>query len=259
MSAIAELQRRFAQALLHPEAPLSAEFTAALCPGGMSAGRRISVYQANVLGGRIRVLEKLFPVCQRILGAVCFGAMARGCALLQKEPPRDPDAVGELFPGWLQREIVDTDTLAGLDYLPDLARLELARAHAWTAVDPQGFEFDAFGRSLQEHPAERHAFNLAPGTTLLHSDWPVDRIWQVNQSEDAASVDGEAGPFYWVVRRLGDHVVQERLAEPVFHLLRSLQTGNTLGELDAQGVGAEAGELLPRLVQQGFIDGFRVC
>ena len=258
MSALYDLQHRFAESLVYPDASAPEELTTLILTAGMPAGQRIGIYQANVLGGRIRVLEKLFPVCRRILGAACFGALARGCALLQARPSRDPDAVGEYFPAWLKREIAADPTFAELDYLPDLARLELARSHAWTAPDPAGFDFQAFAESLQRHPAEQHRFFLASGLTPLTSDWPLDHIWQANQSDDAAEVAGEAGPLFWAVRRTANQVLQERVSEAVFRLLQALQADTCLGELDAARLGADPGELLPRLVQQGFVDGFRV-
>jgi len=94
----------------------------------------------------IGALADTFPVTRELVGAPFFDAMAR--CFIDAEPPRSPVLTehGDTFPEFVSA----FPPAAGLPYLPDLARLELARVRAYHAADATALGADALAGHLAE-------------------------------------------------------------------------------------------------------------
>lgn len=139
------------------------------------AERRFAIYRNNVLHSLTEALAARFPVVARLVGAEFFAAMAR--EFITRHPPESPMLFewGGAFPAFLE----DFPPVAGLPYLPDVARLERARGRAYHAADveplPPAALAEAAGR------ADCIALGLHPSVALIASGHAIHAIWAGNQ------------------------------------------------------------------------------
>jgi len=174
-----ELQRRFARELF-------------------AGGERLRTHRETVLGSLADALEATHPVCLRLVGPDFFRALARRFA--REVPSRSPDLndFGAELGEYLER----FEPARALPYLPDVARLEWALHRARHAGDAPPLDAAALA-ALPEGERAEFPFRLAPGTTLVESPYPIDRIWEVNQPgwPGDGSVCLDAGAVHLVVAR----------------------------------------------------------
>src|SRR5512139_1905424 len=100
MQQLAELQRRFAVALLDPALPTPAGLVG---PDGKPSSMRFAVYRNNVIVGLTQTLKDAFPAVHRIVGSEFFHALAR--AYVVGALPRSPMLFdyGAGFPDFIGR------------------------------------------------------------------------------------------------------------------------------------------------------------
>src|SRR5215470_344359 len=93
----------------------------------------------DVAADLMSALATRFPVVQRLVGEEFFSRMAR--IYLRREPPRTPALrhYGATFPAFID----SFEPTGTLDYLGDVARLELARERAYHAADAAPIGADA--------------------------------------------------------------------------------------------------------------------
>lgn len=186
--------------------------------------RRFSVYRNTVQHGLVRALAARFPVVERLVGAPFFAAMGRVFAATH--PPASPVLLdwGQDFAGFLAR----FPPVAGLPYLPDVARLEWLRGLACHAADAPMIDPAALTRA---DPA-RLVLGLAPSVQAFASPFPALAIWQANQPDATpaplpAPLPG--GPQHALIARdPGLAVVVEPLAPPQHAILTALLQGRPL-------------------------------
>lgn len=141
---------------------------------------RVAVYRATVQSSLADVIAAAFPVTQRIVGPAFFAGLAGRFAVSQ--PPRLPQlsAYGADFPAFAAAEAA----LHGLPYLADVARLEWARGECYFAAEAPVLAPAALAAIAPEALGELR-LSLHPATRLVRSQYPIHRIWQVNQPEVA--------------------------------------------------------------------------
>jgi len=149
-----------------------------------------AVYRNNVRTCLGRALADAYPVVERLVGEEFFRHTA--CRYIAQHPSRSGDlnAFGEQFPAFL-RGFAPVRALA---YLPDVARLEWLCRRALLAAD--------------RLPLKLACRALLPSVRLFASDWPVHRIWQVNQPGwmGDPSVDLRLGGIKLAVKRAGHRI-----------------------------------------------------
>lgn len=196
---LAELQREFMRGLVEGE---SAELLAAI--EGGDAARRFAIYRNNWRSNLRQALRTGFPVVEQLVGAEFFTWLADN--FIDAHPSRSGnlDDYGVGFATFVRA----FPALAELPYIGDVAELEWLIDAVMAAPDKDAGDPDV----------------LPPHTRLLHSSYPVHRIWQVNQPEwrgdDTVSLD-EGEVRLLIMRRSDD------AAPPRYELL--LQP---LGEAD---------------------------
>src|SRR5262245_36650836 len=166
----------FAEALLDRSLPVPSVIRVA---ARRKAERRFAVYRNNVLAGLTSALTARFPVVQRLVGDDFFREMAR--VYVTAMPPRSPIMwhYGETFPAF-----IDGFEPAGpIPYLGDVARLEMARGHAYHASDAVPVRIDAFASCPPERLAGSRV-RFHPSVSIISSRHPVFSIWYANQDPD---------------------------------------------------------------------------
>lgn len=160
------------------------KFAAAVLEGADAA---CAVYRNNVFGCLTRALANTYPVVEKLVGEGFFKYAAS--QYIARHPSRSGnlDEFGGSFSGFLR----GFAPAAGLVYLPDVAQLEWLCHQVLLAADcpPPGAR-------------------LHPAVALFASDWPVHRIWQVNQPgwTGDTTVDLGLGGVKLAVKRAGHRI-----------------------------------------------------
>lgn len=182
----------------------------------------ITVYRNNVRAAYLRVLHDTFPVIHRLVGEEFFRYLAH--EYFHTHPPSCP-LVARYSDG-LPDFLHSFEPAAGLPYLPDVARLELAWLGSYHAAEADCMESERFFALLGEDP-DTNAFQLHPSVRLVKSPFPIHIIWLHNKSGSAEKLRlPEAGECV-IVKRPAHRVFTATTSEPVWTALRALQQGKT--------------------------------
>lgn len=219
MPSLTELQTRFAAAILDGDDG----FLAAVAPGGAAAAQRLEVYRNNARHSFRDALRAVYPVVELLVGAEFFAFAADRYRVAQPSRSGDIHRYGDRFGDFLAAFA----PAAGLPYLPDMARLEWAMHEVFHAADTVPF---GCGQLAGADP-ETFVFQLSPDCRLLHSAYPVDRLWEMHQPgavwDEAFDPAGGGGGM--LVRRAGYEVAVERPGAAGFAMLAALAAGAGLG------------------------------
>lgn len=216
MLSLRELQLRFVQQIFaEDENALAAEIRA----NGLSSGQRLGIYRNNMLVGLTKVLQNMYPAVETLVGEDFFRYAAN--QYIHQHPSQSGDLYnyGHLFPEFL----ADFAPASGLPYLPDVAKLELAREAADHAADHAPLDLARLAQVAPEQ-YENLKFTLHPSARLLASDYPVLRIWEISQKDfqGEQTVNLDSGGDKLLVIRHDLNTQQQRLAEGEFVLLKNL-------------------------------------
>lgn len=250
-----ELQRRFAAAVFDED---SRDFERYLCSAGLAGARRLQVYRNNTRLSLTGALKAVYPVVERLVGEGFFQYAA--AQYLTRHPSRSGDlhAFGESFATFLEA----FEPAAGLEYLPDVARLEWAYHQVFHAarhapLDPL---------TLAAVPPERQGelrFELHPAARLVASSFPLLRIWQIYQEgygSDSTVDLAEGGIRLLVFRRENLDIEFQPLPDGEFRLLCALAKGDDFATACEQSMAAQPDFDLPagfrRHVLQGALVAF---
>ena len=220
-----------------------------------SAAEHLLIYRRAILGTLVRTLGAIYPVCKQLVGEEFFDAMSRIYA--RQTPSESPDLgdYGESFGEF----IAAFEPAAELAYLADIARLEWCWHRAFHAPDEQSIDVTALA-DVATADSGRIAFRLPVSASLLRSNYPIQRIWQVNQDDWAGNqdVDLDEGNIRLIIWRHGHEMRIDELDAGTWSLLNAIETGQTLGEIgDTEGLeGLDT--TLPRCVRNGWIAGFEL-
>ena len=195
-------------------------FDAQICAAGLSGDRRLQVYRHNLFASLTGTLQAVYPVIHRLVGDGFFRYAAA------QYIPRHPSTSGNLhdfgkaFPAFLQAFA----PAARLVYLPDVARLEWAYHQVFHAADHPPLDPMALAAVPEECYGDLK-FRLHPASRLLGSEYPILRIWQVNQEDYAGDQTvnlAEGGIRLLVIRREDLAIEIQVLEEGEFTLLSAL-------------------------------------
>ena len=155
----------------HPGDDLADEALAALNFGldtdATQASRGWMAYRANSHALAERTLSTAYPVVVDLVGADNFSLLARD--LWHRHPPTQGDLAR--WGGDLAAWVGNCKTMTDVPYLSDVARVEWALHGAATWPDAV-VDMPSFARLSCEDPSTL-SLALAPGTTLIDSDFPV--------------------------------------------------------------------------------------
>lgn len=254
MRALPEIQSRFCAAMLADGE--SADGALELLEEGARRGRRrLAAYRRGIFGNLCNALLASYPAVGRIVGLPFFREAARQYILANPSRSGDLNDYGESFADFLGAYPHARE----LPYLADVARLEWQVQAVLYAADSGPPELS----TLAACPAERYGelrCTLDPASARLDSDWPVQRIWQVNQEDYAGdmAVDFSRGSRV-LVRRMQDDVVVESLSGAEAAFLDALARGCLLAEAAAIALREDAsfdlGERLRYWLASGLLHG----
>lgn len=254
MPSLPELQRRFADALLagDGEAP-------ALRLAGQTTADRLDIYRRTIATNYRNALGATYPVVRHLVGAPFFHASVDAYVAMHPSRSGDLNEYGSTFGDFLG----GYELVAGLSYLPDVARLEWMIDEANRAADSNA-DPESVLRALAACPGDELPslrMRMDGSCRLIESPFPLLRIWQVNQPDHDGEmrVDFEVGPDRLRVRREPSGVALERIAAGDFAWLSALLVRSDLAAAIAAAQHADAtfdlGGALHRFIGDGTITG----
>lgn len=239
-TATAAGQAEFALALLDPLHPGPPGLKAW---NGSDPAVRLAVHRNNVVSSLIDALADNFPVLRQLVGEDFFRAMAG--VFVRQWPPRSPILAhyGQDFPAF----IAQFAPAAGLPYLADMARLEMARVQAYHAADVDAAGAEALGEALSvgDRVGEL-GLVVHPSVGTIASPYAVVSLWAAHQTEgepELDTIDLDLPEAAWVLRP-GLEVlvvaVAAASAAGMGALVAALRRGAGLAEAAAQARAADA-------------------
>ena len=244
-----ELQNRIAEALSnnYSPQPISENSTAQL-----SFDQSLAIYRKSKQAQLAAVLAEIYPVCQKIVGADFFHGMTQ--LYINQTPSVSPNIneYGESFPQFIA-SFAPAQTLV---YLTDVARLEWL----WHRL-AMGQDYQALAvAELMQVKAEDYAqlqFSLPKNSYLFFSDYPVQEIWEFNQTDQKEMLDLDQLPpaklFLWRPQWLP---VITPVDELQWAVLLAIQQGKTVEQLCEQFSADDIPTLLGEFVSQGWVNQF---
>ena len=148
----------------------------------ISAEGLMGIYQNSSIANILHSLTLTYPVIKKLVGEEFFSAMCRQFILVTWPKSGNMDDYGVNFPDFL----AEFEHVKHLVYLVDVARLEWAFHRSSLADDAIVTDWS---KLAQVKDILQLKFVLAPSLRLVSSNFPVDKIWQLNQ--EGVSLDVE--------------------------------------------------------------------
>ncbi len=250
-----DTQIAFADSLLADDGVAANEAASHIRAGRLSTTRRLEIYRHNVFANLRGGLQDIYPVVVSVIGEAFFHHAADVFARQHLSQSGDLNQYGGEWAAFLGAYPHAKE----LPYLPDVARLEWAWHQAFHAADATAFDL----ARLAAIPADEHAalqFKLHPTVRLIQSDFPLLRIWEVNQPAFAGdmTLDWDVpGDTLLIHREITDGVAVliERIAAGEHAFLRGLQEHATLVEAVNAAVNVDAAFELQNFLLGAFQSG----
>ncbi len=226
---------------------------------GLSGARRLGIYSNGVALGFSDALAGVFETVKKLVGDDYFVHLA------EKYVSAHPSQTGNIhdFGGKFPEFLDGFSGVEALPYLADVSRLEWAYHAAFHSPIGEMLNIE----KLSQVPEARYGqlnLHLSPSCYLLSSDYPVLRIWQVNQDEckgDEAVSLGEGGVRLAIVRE-GKQIVFHSLDPAAFAMLEAVSQNvkfNHACEMALQiNPDCDIGTVLQEAVLNRIIVGFSV-
>lgn len=230
-------QTEFIEALLNPDLAIPEGL---VDPMGRPAGKRFDVYRNNVIVSLIDAMQTAFPVIHKLVGDAFFKAMAG--VYVRAHPPTSPLLMfyGKELPVFLET-FEHTQKLA---YLPDVARLELARRDSYHAKDSAAIDPEALA-SIAPDALMGASFTLSPSMCVLSSPYPILSLWNMNMIADAPKP--QAGAEIVLLTRPELDVEMQMIDEPTHVFLSTLAT-NSLDDAYEAALSIQDDFDLPKVI-----------
>ena len=227
-----ELQRDFVTAIWNESSAVLPQIRA----DRFSADQHLQIYRNNILGTLTTALGDVYPVTEKLVGSGFFGYAAH--EYLRDHRPLNANLhdFGGAFAGFL----ADFPPAQSLPYLPDVARLEWAWHRALHAAEAMPFDPVVLAAVPEEHHGQLR-FGLHPSAHLLHSSYPILRIFEIHQEDfhGDMNVNLETGENRVLVIRRGIQVRAELLSAGEYALLSAFLQNRCLDDALHAALAAE--------------------
>ncbi|VAW91144.1 hypothetical protein MNBD_GAMMA22-2647 [hydrothermal vent metagenome] len=155
-------------------------------------------YRDSVIGGIIEALTVSYPVVKALVGEQFFNHISY--QYIRKTPSKNPDlnCYGSDFAIFLD----NLDNLQTVPYLSDVARLEWAWQKIISGDKTKTGSLNLLA-TLEESAIDNIQFELSPHSSLLQSNYAIDKIWQTNQKnvtndfDNSYNINTSVNLFIW--------------------------------------------------------------
>lgn len=223
MKALHELQQAFAADLWGDDVRHMQDL---IIEDRLPAAQRFNVYRNNFQTSLSDALAAIYPVVEQLVGREFFSFMAD--RYIHTYPSRSGSLhnLGYAMARFLRR----FQAVSKLPYLADVACLEWAYHEIFHAAPPSSFKPNALEQIAAKDFPNLH-FVIGFASRIVHSKYPIFRIWQVNQEgyvgDDNVNLD--TGPESVLIVRPELEVELWRLGAAESKFLCALDSGENLG------------------------------
>ncbi len=221
MNRLHETQRNFSRYVLQN----SDQIPDGIKANGLTPEQRLSIYRNNTRLGLTEVLREVYPVVNKLVGGIFFNRLAQ--AYIKLHPPKSACLLS--FGGQFSEVIAGFKDAQSLAYLPDTAQLEWYSHEAYHEED--GLPLDVLALAqLDATSYQRLGFKVHPTARFIASDYPIDRIWLVNQTDaqQESLIDLNKGGCRLLIFRPELEVEIVSLSAVDYQCLTALASGLTL-------------------------------
>lgn len=233
MPSLLEIQHDFAAALISGEAP-RLHNQLILGARELDAAAALSIYRNNVFSNYRKALLDDYPAIAALVGDRFFGGACDAYARAHRCESGDLNDFGAKFASFLEQ----WPPAHALPYLGDVARLEWAVHIAFNAPDVPGIDLAELAH-VAPGRVPHLRFELHPSARLMHSVYPVFKIWRTSTGESDERVELDAGEDHLLIIRRDGSVEVEPLAVAQFAALSALSEGRELTEAHQRACGAD--------------------
>ena len=224
--------------------------------GNLSPQEQLSIYRGSVLGNLSQALGDIFPVVKACVGNDFFNAMS--VKYIAENPSRSSslDDYGEQLPKF----IALFPPLKNFPYLEDVALLEWHWHRTFHRRDEVSFDATSLGL-VQEQQMDSITFQLPKSLTLLESNYPTVKIWEMNSGlVPEQTIDLAEGREDFVIWRVNLATKVKVLSKLEAALLKAIQKGDSLGTICQHALSyypnEEVNEALSAAVAEGWIASY---
>ncbi len=256
MSVLREQQEGFARSVVEG---VDETYAQTICEYGLSGSRRLGIYQHSVSNGLCDALAGVFEVVKKLVGDEFFAHVAESYVREHPSTSGNVHDFGRTFPEYLETFL----GLEALPYLPDVARLEWAYHGSFHSPVEKILNTEKLAQ-VPESKYDQLTLFLSPACYLLRSNFPVLRIWQVNQDdyEGDEIVDLAEGGVELAIVREGNQIAFHSLMPGTFAMLKAFSDGESFNHSCEAALKVDAdcdvGKALQDAVMNRIVIGFFV-
>ncbi len=224
----------------------------------ISAQGLMGIYQNSAIANITNSLKLTYPVIEKLVGKNFFSAMCREFIYTTWPKSGNMDDYGVEFPGFL----AEFEHAKHLIYLKDVALLEWAFHQSSLADDATFMNWTTLATVRDILQLQ---FLLTPSFSLVHSAFPIDKIWHSNQERASADTDveltGDQDDInFLVLFRQQLKTVILPISAGEFTLLRAFDNSETFDEAilaaTAKQVDFSVDDSLKKFIELGLVVGF---
>jgi len=258
MTTLAKLQRNFISDCLSGK--LTEENTRLakdIDTQSISASGLMGIYQTSAIGNIINSMKLTYPVIEKLVGDVFFRAMCKQYILSHWPKTANMDDYGSDFAHFLS----EFEHVNHLIYLEDVARLEWLFHQSSLANDALTTDWKLLAK-VSESEVLKLKFELAPSVALIKSDFPIEKIWRMNQlnAPQEGTIEILDSETLLLLYRDGFKIEMKSLSKGEFELLGSFLYGKTFEQAIKISTDAENDfsiqVALNKYIEQGVVCGF---
>ena len=248
---LAKLQQQFIDGIYRNDNTLLQHIDDHIRPANL----QLDLYRNSVFGGLLKAITEIYPVCKKLVGDEFFDAM---CLRYIKQTPSchfDINSYGNNFPDFIEH----FPPAKSLAYLPDVCRLEWFWHCAYQADEVNTPSLTKL-LSLEPSVLLDCRLTLHPTANLLQSQYPVDAIWNMNQStnnsEENLLLEDKPDNYFFIWRQ-DINMRIDKLDRNLFTFLKAIKKRKTIGEL--VNTFPATNSLLIHSFSLGYFHSYEVC
>ncbi len=258
---LAEYQECLSKALFSTKSDLVWTRDTIVPAGKLNTEEALEVYRSNTHGACINTLKQIFPICMKVLGVVFFTALAKN--YVQKYPSKNSDlnTYGSRFSEFINSQKIYQNIARDLPYLKELALLEWDLHAVYYVEDDENFDWSSLQTKSVEEQLKLKPI-LSHSLRLLNMQFPVDKIWFANKTDEASTItEYETSPYHLVISRYDYRAAVKRITVKEYVLLNMLlRDTSNMQELTekSQELGLIPSEFLAKWMKKSWIVGMRL-